>query len=251
MDGLRTLIEQQAALMVAVATGGPQINTKQNEYVERRKEIARELQRLSLDDPNPYRDLWAWYGYYSANLARYHERRTYIGEMYEDLYEALDRLAEEEVGTGIQPERTGWEKVDDQIVQLRQRYLAAETTEDFQAVGLLCRDVFVSLDEATFDEERHVPPGQDRPGELADRLLAVVSVEAAGASNKELRRLVKSNIDFTNKVQHDRAATRADARIVAEATIACANILRTLTLGETAEEQDGKEPEEDDWEIPF
>jgi hypothetical protein len=164
LSELRTAIEQQAALMVAVATGGPQINLVQDQYLTRRDEVQRELQRLGLDDPNPFRDLWAWYGYYSQNLGRWHERRTYISEMYEPLYAQLDGLAEQDVGTRLEEEdRTGWERVDDQIVQLRQRYRVALTVEDFQAVGLLCRDVFVSLAEAIFDAGRHTAEGQEAP----------------------------------------------------------------------------------------
>jgi hypothetical protein len=237
LDALRTEIEQQAALMVAVATGGPQIDSKQSEYIARRKRIAGELKRLRLTDPNPYGDLWAWYGFYSANLGKYHERRTYIRELYEPLHEALDALGEREIGARLEEgERTGWERVDDQIVQLRDRYTSALTTEDFQAVGLLCRDIFVSLDEAVFDSTQHVPDGEEPPDQLVDRLLAVVEHEASGASNKELRGLLKSNIDYANKVQHDRAATRRQARIVAEVTMTCVTLFRELLRPEEAAE---------------
>ncbi len=67
-EDLRTLIDAQGALMIAIATGGPTIESRQAEYVARRAEIRGELRALRLDDPNPYRDLWAWYGHYSANL---------------------------------------------------------------------------------------------------------------------------------------------------------------------------------------
>lgn len=228
---LRTAIEQQAALMVAVATGGPQINTVQDQYATRRDQIEHELQRLSLDDPNPFRDLWAWYGYYSQNLGRWHERRTYISEMYEPLHERLDSLAEQDVGTRLDEEdRTGWERVDDQIVQLRQRYTVALTVEDFQAIGLLCRDVFVSLAESIFDADRHSKEGEEAPTTLRDQLFAVIEHEAAGAASKELRALLKATIAYANKVQHDRSATRHQARVVAEATIATVNVVRAITV---------------------
>jgi hypothetical protein len=238
LQELRSEIEQQAALMVSVATGGPQIESVQSDYIERRDRIAQELKRLRADDPNPFRDLWAWYGYYSQRLPRWHERRTFIRELYDPLYAKLDALAEQDIGTRLEGEadRTGWERVDDQIVQLRRRYAVALTVEDFQAVGLLCRDIFVSLSEAVFAPERHVPTGSQAPATLRDTLFAVVQHEASGAANKELRALLKANIDYANKVQHDRTATRNQARAVAEATIATVTLIRVLgVVSEDAE----------------
>jgi hypothetical protein len=229
LSELRSAIQQQAALMVAVGTGGPQIDTVQNEYTERRDQIRQELERLRLDDPNRFRDLWAWYGYYSQNLPRWHERRTYVGDLYDPLYARLDSLAEQAIGARLEEEdRTGWERVDDQIVQLRRRYDVALTVEDFQAIGLLCRDVFISLAEAIFDPGRHAK-GKEPPSALRDQLFAVIEHEAAGAANKELRAFLKATIDYANKVQHDRAATRQQARAVAEATIAAVNVIRAIT----------------------
>jgi hypothetical protein len=240
LEELRVAVQQQAALMVAVATGGPQIKLKQEEYTERRGEIRGELASRGFDDPNPFRDLWAWYGFYSQNLGRWHERRTYIREMYEPLYQELDKLAEEDIGTHLQEERTGWERVDDQVVQLRQRYSRACTVEDYQSVGLLCRDIFVSLGEAAFDPETHCSDKEEPPETLIERLSAVIEVEAPGSACKELRKLIKASLDYANKVQHDRVATRQQARLVAEATIAGVNLLRTLLVldEELPEERD-------------
>jgi acetyl-CoA carboxylase beta subunit len=52
-------IEAQRALMIAVATGGPRIQEVNAQYIQRRSEIADELQRRGLEDPNPHGDLWA------------------------------------------------------------------------------------------------------------------------------------------------------------------------------------------------
>jgi hypothetical protein len=166
--------------------------------------------------------------------------------MYEPLYAQLDSLAEKDVGTRLEEEdRTGWERVDDQIVQLRQRYRVALTVEDFQAVGLLCRDVFVSLAEAIFDAARHTAEGEEAPTAIRDQLFAVIEHEAAGAANRELRALQKAAIDYANKVQHDRSATRDQARVVAEATIAAVNVVRALTV--TVQETDDLDALREAW----
>ena len=56
------LIESQIDLMIAVGTGGPRIQSKNDEYKERRNVICEKLQSLGKRDPNPFDDLWAWYG---------------------------------------------------------------------------------------------------------------------------------------------------------------------------------------------
>jgi hypothetical protein len=79
---LRSLVEQQSALLVAVATGGPRIESKQTEYHDRRRLILRELRRRGLQDPNPHGDLWQRYGHWSANLGGYADRRNYVSQLY-------------------------------------------------------------------------------------------------------------------------------------------------------------------------
>lgn len=78
-------IQNQRNMMVAVAAGGPEIDTVNNEYARRRRYIAAELDELGLDDPNPHSDLWGWYGKWSADLPTYQSRRTYLLEMYAPL----------------------------------------------------------------------------------------------------------------------------------------------------------------------
>jgi hypothetical protein len=238
------VVDEQAALMIAVSTGGPAINSVQQEYVDRRAAIGDELRRRGIDDPNRYRDLWRWYAYYSSKMPTYRERRIYIGELYDPLRDALERVGSDEIGTGIDDDaRTGWERVDDQMVQLRERFRAAATTEDYQGIGLRCREVFVSLGRACYDEAEHGPAEN-----LVERLYAAIEAAAPGGANKELRRLLKAGIDYANKVQHDADGTRQHARIAAEVTAASVTVIRTLLASEPPAE--GGTPFDDD-DIPF
>jgi hypothetical protein len=225
--------------MVAVATGGPRIEDRDAEYRQRRREIRRELERRGLEDPNPFADLWGWYGYWTQHFGAgegggYAARRAHIRQMYEELLEALERLDERQLGTDLQPAQTGWDAVDHQLGQLRQRFAIAETGDDYRAIGLLCRDLFRSLSDATFDEEAHLPDGTDLPGpaDAVARLSLVVDAVAPGESNREIRRLLKANFDLANKVQHDQGATQQDAALVAESTVASANLMRILCPAE-------------------
>jgi hypothetical protein len=53
---LATLIEQQAALTVTVATGGLRIEERQQEYKPAAGRFREGLRRFGLENPNPYED---------------------------------------------------------------------------------------------------------------------------------------------------------------------------------------------------
>lgn len=54
LDELITLIELQQGLLASVATGGPQINTVDGIYKERRRRIRRGIKELGIEDPFPW-----------------------------------------------------------------------------------------------------------------------------------------------------------------------------------------------------
>jgi hypothetical protein len=55
--------------------------------------------------------------------------------------------------TGLEP--TGWTRVDRNVAEVRKRLETATTEEQFQAVGLLCRETLVSLAQAVYDAQLH------------------------------------------------------------------------------------------------
>lgn len=231
--------------MSDVATGGKRILDGNDEYKERRSTIRAELHRRGLEDPNRFGDLWGWHAYWSEHLPTYASRRVFVSEMYQPLLDSLEQLGERELGTGLQPAQTGWVAVDSQLGQLRERYARAETTDDYKAVGLLCRDIFLSVAKETFSEDEHLPRGGTLPGsaDAVARLNLVVDALAPGQSNREVRKVIKATVDLANKVQHDQSATEALAALVAEATVTAVNLIRILVLGanEVAEEEEQNE----------
>src|SRR5439155_21146000 len=109
---LERLIDAQKSLMIAVATGGPRIQQKNAEYCDRRRTITRALQEAGRADPNPFADLWEWYGRWSSgDLPTYQSRREFIGKLYQPLLESLAGLG---APSPSEPdaEPTGWAKVD-------------------------------------------------------------------------------------------------------------------------------------------
>jgi hypothetical protein len=226
VERLRLLVDQEVNLMTAVATGGPRIQFVNDEYIEQRAQIRELLEKLGLEDPNPYPDLWVWYGKWSRDLPGYQSRRAHLRMLYAPLYAAMQDLLRERVGSELPgSEVTGWAAVDGQVAQLRRRLAAGRTSEDGQAIGLLCRDIMVTLADACHNPAVHGDVGAS----AVERLNAVADYLAPGEENQRLRKLLKATLDYANVVQHHRQGTLVEAGLVAEATVAAVNLMRRLT----------------------
>ena len=231
-EGLGQEVQRQRDLMVSVSTGGgPSLKEAQKDYADRWKLINRTLTSMGLKDPNPFRDIWEWHGRWSSgDLPQYRDRRAFLSEMFRPL---LDQLEAANSGdrTGLGAEPTGWERVDRCVEKARIRLTAARVEEDFQQVGLLCREVLISVAQAVYDPERHPSLDGTRPSSTdAKRMLeAFIAVELAGGSNEIARKHAKAAMDLALALQHDRRATFRAGAMCEEATTSVVNLVAILT----------------------
>lgn len=234
-------IEAQRILMVAVATGGPRIETVNREYVDRRVELGAELKRRGLQDPNPYRDLWDWYGKWSSgDLPTYWSRRMYLSELYGPLLERVQRGPAVE-GPQLFGEATGWARVDRALGDMRQQLEQARFEEQCQAVGLLCREILISVAQAVYDPNRYATldgvPASDTD---AKRMLeAFFAAELAGGTNEASRKYARSAFDLANELQHRRTASFREAAMCAQAAAAVVNLVAIVSGRRDPEAGDG------------
>src|SRR5437773_11340797 len=86
-------------------------------------------------------------------------------------------------------EPTGWQKVDRQIQEVRLRLDTANSEEQYQAVGLLCREVLISVAQEVYDPGTHPSPDGIAPSKTdANRMLeGIFNAELQGAANEEAR----------------------------------------------------------------
>jgi hypothetical protein len=224
-------VEAQRSLMVAVATGGPRIDDVNTRYVQRREAIRLELNQRALQDPNPYRDLWAWYAKWSSgDLPSYASRRTYLAELYGPL---LDRLQSGPAAGGEQlfGEPTGWARVDRTLSDMRQLLEQARSEEQCQAVGLFCRELLISVSQAVYEPTRHPTLDGVKASETdAKRMLeAYFAVELSGGANEVSRKYARASFDLANELQHRRTATFRQAAMCAQATAAVVNLVAIVS----------------------
>ena len=224
-------VEAQKNLMVAVSTGGPRIQEKNEEFQQRRLEIKSALSKFKIDDPNPFSDLWDWYGKWSSgDLPSYQSRRKFISELYQPL---IDRLSSGIIQSPFEPvhKPTGWDRVDRGIRSIVQRLETSESEEEFQAVGLLCRETLISVAQCVYDSSTHKTSDGVVPSKTdANRMLeAYFSHALSGSSNEAARRHAKAALSLANDLQHKRTATFREAALCSEATRTVINIVAIIS----------------------
>lgn len=226
-------IHSQKEIMIAVSTGGPRIQQKNSEYQERRVKIREGLANFCLRDPNPYSDLWQWYGKWSSgDLPTYQSRREYIANLYEDLLNALEQKKR---GKTSEPPNipTGWTRVDRSIDAIRLRLDTASNEEEFQIIGLLCREALISLAQAVYDHSKHgvgVNNGVVVSGTDVKRMIErYFAIELMGQGNETARKHARASLDLANELQHKRTAGFRDAALCAEATRTVINIVAIIS----------------------
>jgi hypothetical protein len=101
--------------------------------------------------------------------------------------------------------------------------------EQFQAIGLLCREALISAAQAVYDPSLHPTIDGSQPSSTdAKRMLeAYINKEVAGDS-AESRWHAKSSVSFAVSLQHQRTATYREAAACLEATISSINHVAIL-----------------------
>jgi hypothetical protein len=218
-------------------TGGADINQVQSVVLMRALKAV--LARLGITGfAPPFRDFDTFYKHWKSVGASgsYQARRDILDEHFEPLHALLD---EREAGSitstlalPISPRRvTGWPRVDEEVSELRRHFEAASTQQDYSNVGNDCVALLEAISESAYDHERHSRPGEAEPpvASTKARLDRFVEVELAGSENAELRKLVRSAIEFAQAVKHRRSTvSRTEAGMAADAVILLANLLRRI-----------------------
>src|SRR5438309_2095533 len=143
--GARALLEQQAALLTAVATGGPRIEAVNAEYREQRAQLNENFRLLGIEPPFPWRDLWEWYGHYSRELPTYGSRRQLISSLVGTAEDALDGLKQRDVidDFGGKPVTPSWARLEERVTELKDELAAAQSQDDLQDVGRRAREILI------------------------------------------------------------------------------------------------------------
>jgi hypothetical protein len=220
-------LDRLKSIMIAVATGGPRIGEVQTEFVKDYDVLAAELARRQIKNPLPYRDLWEWYGRWSSgDMPSWQSRRQFVNALVGDIGQKL--RVQDSHRTSLEP--TGWDRVDRTVTEVRKRLETGKTEEQFQAVGLLCREALISLAQAVYNAELHPTLDEVAASDTdANRMLeAYMKVAFVGSAHEYLRKHARAAYALATHLQHRRTATFREAAACMEATTSIINLIAIM-----------------------
>jgi hypothetical protein len=159
-------------------------------------------------------------------MPSWQSRRDFVNSLFGDLVRNIQANSAQH-----QPfEPTGWARVDRNVTEVRKRLETAITEEQFQAVGLLCRETLISLAQAVYDPEQHPSPDGVPPSATdAKRMLdAYTAVAFAGSAHERIRKHARAAYDLAAHLQHRRTASFRQAAACTEATTSIVNLIAIM-----------------------
>ncbi len=225
---LKKDIETIRNIMISVATGGNRIQEENDRYQKLHKEVLQKSKKLNLTYNNTHESLWDWYGKWRADFPTWKARRDYINELFSPTLSYFDiEQLPQKMETFV--ELSDWERIERTLTKIKRDSHSAQNEEEFQIIGLLCRDVIISLAQSVYnpiihgetdDSGKHIGPSD------AVRMLNnYITVTLAGKDNKELRDYIKTANALANQLTHKRSATRKDMLLTMTSTIALINLI--------------------------
>ena len=205
------------------------------------REIIRTLRalttRLGVSWSPEFRDFSSFRAYWLANGGHgsWAARREMVGNAFDpllaDLEEREEATLRDELVTPISPRgRTGWERVDVEIAELRRHFHHAETPQDYRNIGNDLIAVLEALSAVAYNPERHLFEGETEPPveKTKNRLMRIVEVDCEDEGSDELVKLARANIELAQAVKHNPSGSRTRAGIAADAMIQLVNMVRRL-----------------------
>lgn len=222
-------IEYLKNVMVSVATGGQKIQDVESEYQKIYSKVAIALKKVDIENHNTYRSLWDWFGKWKNDFPKYQERRDYIRKMYEHVFTILSEVEEEKI-VEVKINLTDWDKIKRGIIEINKRERQASNEEQFQAVGMLCRELIITIAQAVYTAEKHPSiDGVEISKTDAKRMLeSYIAVALSGGANEDLRAYAKITNKLANVLTHKRTATKKEMMLCTSATLALINFIGVL-----------------------
>lgn len=218
------LLDKLRRILITASTGTAP-GTSTLSYPELYSSLTYELEFLGLDNPIPYEDLADWHGKWSSgDLPSYDSRREHIRQLVDPVIRYLQAGT---IRSEAVPEPIGWDHINQVQDKIRSRLTSGSGEADFQSIGLLCREVLITVAQTVFDTDRHPPLDEIEVSttdtkRMLDRYL---NAELPGSANKAARKYARASVDLANKLQHRRTATFRDAALCAQANFSVVNFI--------------------------
>ena len=231
-EQLRKDLDALKDIMISVATGGERIQNVDARYKTLHNYIISRCKKLNINYDNDFAGLWDWYARWSNDFPHYQERRQFINQLLAPTFDAfVSDNTTPSISTPI-VELSDWDRINRTVIKIKQSSSVAKNEEDFQQIGLLCREVIISLAQAVYNPDIHGAKddkGVDIGKTDAVRMIGnYINVRLAGSSNEELRVYAKATNKLANLLTHKRDADKQDMLLSVSATMALINFIGIL-----------------------
>lgn len=216
-------------ILISVATGGPRFDDVDKRYKILHSSLFNKCKQLGIKYDNGFSSLWDWYGRYKADLPTYQLRREFINTLLKPTFEAFEDNGGSHVVMQPIVKLDEWEQINRVVFKIKRDSKVATNEEDFQQIGLLCREVIISLAQIVYNPSIHGE--KDGNGIEIGKTDAVrmignyLNYMLPGSSNEELRTYAKATNKLANVLTHKRDATKRDMLMAVSATISLINFI--------------------------
>ncbi len=220
-------IERIEGKLISVATHAQRIDDVNDNYKKEYEQLSGWLSKIGLIDPNPFGDLWQWYGYWKQNLDDYASRKQYIIELYK---KTVDTIKDSASSIENEYTPTGWMRVDRTLINMQKALFEAATEEQYQAIGMFGREALITAAQEVYDPNIHKSSDNIEPSKSdAKRMLeGFINYELKGNANERPRKCANSTLELANHLTHDRMASRKDAELCFISVSSTIQIIKTL-----------------------
>lgn len=234
-------------LVIFGTSGGTRLDGDGLKSVLRTAKIV--LSRNNLPEIDlPFRDFDGFYDYWRkegmVGGGSWGMRRGYIQDKLNPAINSIeDRIDAQyyaEISNPVSelPSIGDWQKIKDEITQLRNRYATAKTYQDFNAVGTACVRIIEGLSRVAYNHSIHGEKNDtaEPPIDKTNiRIGRVIEVGLSGRKNAELRALAKSSSEVAHRVKHANIPDALQAGLACDATILLASIVQRIEQARSKE----------------
>lgn len=231
-DQMKMELESIQDILISVSTGGPRFQEVESRYKSLHSALSKKCKKLNIAYNNCFDSLWQWYGRYRAELPTYQSRREFIKNLLAPTFDAFNS---DNPSTSIATpiiELDDWGRIKRTVIKIKQDSSIAKNEEDFQQIGLLCREIIISLAQNVYNPDVHGTEddtGKDIGKTDAVRMIGnYIKVRLTGSSNEELKVYAKATNKLANLLIHKRNANKQDMLLCVSATMALINFIGIL-----------------------
>lgn len=204
-----------------------------NEYLALYQELTDSFKRLNYTFTGLFRNLWEWHQFYKTegnNLSSYQSRRVYLDSLFYETETLLRNCPQNNVSSTVIID--DWEEIGRRMVKIKKAGSAASDIEDFQSIGLQCREVIISIAKTVYDPKTHGEYSDDGiiigESDAVRQLANYIKSNLKGKENEELRSYAKATNKIANVLTHRRTSTKTEMLLCVNATVALINFIGIL-----------------------